>query len=186
MSNASNIKYLIKVTFVICFLFGSIASVFSSNNQASASENNPTEKELNDEAKFIQQEALITDDKGQPVGINLDKVKERHGYIPNEAKEANNKLKSNAVQSGKVVNEVGSKYSDASDCKLKEMAKTFGQALPPALISSIVTAYNAGNYTKALKALGKAGFKGTGIGTLYSIASISVQCDYKYGSGIKY
>lgn len=181
MSIGINFKKSLVSLIAIVFLVSLLAMFLSPSANAEESKE-PSNTQLDAEAEFIQNEALQTDEQGQPIGIDLTKVKERHGYVPKEAKEADQYLKEKSQ--GSVTREVGDNYDNNSDCTLSEMTKQFGSALPPAVIATVAEAWKSGNLSKGVKALGKAGFKGSGFGTVYTIAKISIQCDYKYGVGL--
>lgn len=169
----------------IIFLISSLVMVLSSSVNAQEETNEDTtqlnEKELNEEGQFIKNEALKTDENDQPVGIDLNKVEQRHGYIPQEAKDANAALEEKATKKGEVEKEVGSGYKNSNDCFYSEVTKSIKSSLPPAVISAVLDYANSGQYGKAAKRLGKAGVKGSGVGTVYTIVSIDAQCTYKYG-----
>lgn len=165
MKNTINFRKSLVFIVSIAFLVSSLVMFFASS--ANASENKqPSNEELGKEAEFIQNEAIQKDENGQPTGLDLDKVKERHGYVPQEAKEADVYLKEKSQDTA--TRAVGDNYQNSSDCIMNEITSSFGQALPPA----VAEAFKAGNYQGAFKRLGKAGFKGSGFGTVYTIAII--------------
>lgn len=182
MENTINFKKSSIIFITIAFLVSSLVVFVSSS--ANASENTKaSDQEIDKEGEFVKNEAIKKDKNGQPVGIDLDKVKQRHGYIPQEAKDANTKLEQQAEQqsSSGVKKEVGSGYKNSNDCFYSEVTKSIKQSLPPTVLSAVLDYAKSGEYAKGAKRLAKAGVNGSGIGTVYTVVSISTQCDYKYG-----
>lgn len=167
------------------FLISSLLMIFSplANAQEKNKDNTGqlSDKELNEESQFIKNEALKFDENGQPVGIDLNKVKQRHGYIPQEAKEANAILEEKAIKKGEVVEEVGNGYKNSNDCFYSEILKNVKSSLPTTVISAVADYAKSGQYGKAAKRLIKSGVKGSEVGIVYTIVSVDTQCNYKYG-----
>lgn len=180
-----NSKRTLVFLVAIIFLISSLLMVLSPSANAQEEKKDDTvqlnEKELNEEGQFIKNEALKIDENGQPVGIDLNKVEQRHGYIPQEAKDANANLEEKATKKGELEKEVGNGYKNSNDCFYSEVIKSIKSSLPPAVISAVLDYANSGQYGKAAKRLAKAGVKGSGVGTVYTIVSIDTQCTYKYG-----
>ncbi|WP_426427770.1 hypothetical protein [Staphylococcus equorum] len=173
--------FLVAIIFLISSLLMFLSPSADAQEETKDNAEQLNEKELNEEGQFIENEALKIDENGQPVGIDLNKVEERHGYIPQEAKDADVALEEKVTKKGEVEKEVGSGYRDSNDCLYSELTKTLKASLPTTVINSVIDYANSGQYGKAIKKLGSAGFKGSGIGTVYTVVSIDAECTYKYG-----
>lgn len=187
--------YLVKSNYVklsLVFMLILSAVTFAIGSVVDASENDEktadgvTYKEFSEETTFMYDEAIMYDENNSPLGVNFDKVKDRHGTVPQEYTQLDNDIKktrekAKEQQPRTSTRAVGDGYKDRWDCNAKELVKQTGSSLPPAVLTAVVDYWNQGKKGAAFKKIVKAGVKGNAVGIAYTIISTDIQCVNKYG-----
>lgn len=130
--------------------------------------------------RFIEEEAIEVDENGN-AKVNLEKIKDRFGYIPQEYIDFNKENKNiNECTTNPINNSIIMRAkigpTDYQKCVMKEIKGSWKDALGVSALQSAIEALDAGRKWAAAKHIIKAGAKGGIHGIVLTLGWIQVKC----------
>lgn len=140
-------------------------------------------KEVNDLAEkleFIFEEAMIKDEIGNPIGIDMDKIEKEFGEIPPELEKLNKTGldKDKNCYEENLKDRIGLRNAYV-DCLQDQLSDFFGDFIPTSLIVGIMSYINDKDYAGAAKKIIRAGFKGSVWGIAGTIGWTVIECHWE-------
>lgn len=176
------------ISIVVLFLLSSMAVFLSQpanaqnkNKEVLETETSQTnEDELAEELNYIYNNIIITDENGQAKEVNLDKAKERYGYVPQEFKDAQAEVQK--AQTMEESTKLKAMPKTAEQCYREKLESMYKGLVPIAQIQNMVENPNLDNAKAFSKAAIKAGIKGNVASMAAQIIYYNTECANNYPS----
>lgn len=176
------------ISIVVLFLLSSMAVFLSQpanaqnkNKEVLETETSQTnEDELAEELNYIYNNIIITDENGQAKEVNLDKAKERYGYVPQEFKDAQAEVQK--AQTMEESTKLKAMPKTAEQCYREKLESMYTGLVPIAQIQNMVENPNLDNAKAFSKAAIKAGIKGNVASMAAQIIYYNTECANNYPS----
>lgn len=170
-------KIILSLISLVLFLLP--VSQVAANSVAVADENEKA-KDLGEVLEFLSEEATIKNENGQPIKIDIDKVKDKYGSFPqlDQLKELNKKLEANTQKQSKLQSSVtlSSGQDELDICIGEKIENGYGDLITGAVLTDIVDYFQQGDYLSAGQKLAKAGLRGTPIAIGVTVYSYFFTC----------
>lgn len=176
------------ISIVVLFLLSSMAVFLSQpanaqnkNKEVLETETSQTnEDELAEELNYIYNNIIITDENGQAKEVNLDKAKERYGYVPQEFKNAQAEVQK--AQTTEESTKLRAMPKTAEQCYREKLESMYKGLVPIAQIQNMVENPNLDNAKAFSKAAIKAGIQGNVASMAAQIIYYNTECANNYHS----
>ncbi|MCT6926120.1 hypothetical protein [Metasolibacillus sp.] len=176
-----NLSVIVMTLVLFLTTFSSIASAQQINNQQV--------EELAKTLEFVFEKAAITDEFGNIIDIDIDMIEKEFGVSPEiemlkAEKEAFIKqTQPQCLSASPVSTLTAERGGDAVDrCIEDKVRNGYGELVTGAIIGAIIDDVLSKDFSSAAKKLIKAGFRGTPIGIVGSLAGMFFSCLNSHGN----
>ncbi|KAB2335099.1 hypothetical protein [Bacillus mesophilum] len=177
-------KFMGRQMILALVMFFGLATIFPSVSLANEQQVNEEDvEELANVLKVVYEEAVIKDEYGNTVGIDVEKLREEFGDIEEFAGLEDEIIASCQTKDSNIIQPMHhTEYHDnMNKCVNEGIVDNFGPLVTGAALAGIVDAILDKQYTTAAKKIISAGFRGSVVGTGVTLATMFIGCMIEHG-----
>ncbi len=171
-------KNYLKLLLSFTLVFALIGTAFTQVTKAQEISNQEANEvaELAGKLEYIFEEATLKDGNGQIISIDINKIEEKYGSMPELEllKEEIERVKD--IEKSGSIGVLNSSNPEANKCLKDKLAKNYGDLLSVATYTTILTWIWEGEYTLAAKKLLSVGIRGNAMGIAATLLWFMTTC----------